>query len=226
MQARIAAQQEAPDRHEYDHPRDAGRKPYETFQFLGLEEGMVALDVGAYAGYTSEMLAAAVGSSGTVFAHNTQRVLKRFAKGYYERTMTERLANERLPNTVLHVRDYDDLGLEGQVDVAFVGNLLHDFYYKYGRETAVRYLASMRRTLQPTGVLGIMDHVGIAGQDNGALHRLEPAIARSLIEEAGLEIVASSDLFANEADDHRLMVYDETIYRQTDRFFFKTRPAP
>ena len=79
MQARIEAQMAAPDRHEYDPPRDAARKPYETFRFLGLEAGMTALDVGAYAGYTSEMLAAAVGPTGKVFSHNTRRVLERYA---------------------------------------------------------------------------------------------------------------------------------------------------
>ena len=93
MQERIDIQMAAADRHEYDLPRDAGRKPYQTFAFLGLKEGMVALDVGAYAGYTSEMLAAAVGPDGRVYSHNTQRVLERYADGYYQRTMEQRLAN-------------------------------------------------------------------------------------------------------------------------------------
>ena len=60
MARRIAEQQKAPDRHEFDFRRDAARRPYDVFHFLGLEEGMVALDVGAYAGYTTEMLAAAL----------------------------------------------------------------------------------------------------------------------------------------------------------------------
>jgi predicted methyltransferase len=36
-------------------------------------------------------------------------------------------------------------------------------------------------------------------------------------------VEAQSDLFANPADDHSLMVYDERIYRATDRFFFRAR---
>ena len=112
MQARISAQMAAPDRHEFDLPRDAARKPYETFVYLGVTEGMVALDVGAYAGYTTEMLAAAVGPSGKVYSHNTRRVLERYADGYYERTMKARLADDRLPNVVLHITEYDDFGLD------------------------------------------------------------------------------------------------------------------
>ena len=141
------------DRHKFDLPRDAARKPYATFMFLGLEEGMVVLDVGAYAGYTTEMFAAAVGSSGTVYSQNTQQVLDRYADGYYRRTMTERLANDRLPGVLLHTTEYDDLQLTDQVDVAFLGNLLHDFYYRDGREEAVAYLRAIRQALKPGGGL-------------------------------------------------------------------------
>jgi predicted methyltransferase len=131
MAVRIAERQKAPDRHQWDFRRDAARKPYEVFRFLGLEEGMVALDIGAYAGYTTEMLSAAIGSDGKVYAHNTEEVLKTYAEGYYYRTMVERLANDRLANVVLHVREYDDLGLDNEVDFAFLGNLLHDVPRKY-----------------------------------------------------------------------------------------------
>ena len=225
MFERIQAQQRAPDRHRFDLPRDRARKPFESFQFLGVEEGMTVLDVGAYAGYTTEMLAAAVGPSGHVYSHNTERVLTRFADGYYQRTMTERLAENRLPNVTMHLREYADLGLAGQVDVAFLGNLLHDFYYDEGREAAVAYLEAIRRTLKPGGVLGLTDHVGRSDLDNARLHRMEEALARELLAAAGFEVLAASDLFANPADGHELMVYDERIYRQTDRFFLKAAPA-
>lgn len=225
MQVRIEQQMAQPDRHEFDLPRDAARKPYETFMFLGLKEGMTALDVGAYAGYTTEMLAAAVGPGGKVYSHNTRAVLERYAEGYYQRTMDERLEDGRLPNTILHISEYDNFGLTGQVDVAFLGNLLHDFYYRDGRETALRFLSAIRQTLKPAGVLGITDHIGIKGQDNASLHRLEPAIAEELLTEAGFRIDAGSDLFSNPEDDHLLMVYDDRIYRQTDRFFFRAIAA-
>ena len=225
MQARIDTQMATPDRHEFDLPRDAARKPYATFMFLGLESGMTVLDVGAYAGYTTEMLSAAVGPDGKVYSHNTRRVLERYAYGYYQRTMDERLAGNRLPNTVLHVTEYDDFELVDQIDLAFLGNLLHDFYYRDGRDQAVRFLQAIRTALKPDGVLGVTDHVGIEGQDNANLHRLEPAIARELLADAGFDVVETSSLFANPADSHLLMVYDKRIYRQTDRFFFKAVPT-
>nr|NIP19256.1 class I SAM-dependent methyltransferase [Xanthomonadales bacterium]NIX14042.1 methyltransferase domain-containing protein [Xanthomonadales bacterium] len=135
--------------------------------------------------------------------------------------MDERLANDRLPNVVLHIAEYEDLGLEEELDLAFLGNLFHDFHYRDGRDNALRFLASIRRALKPGGVLGVMDHVGVAGRDNASLHRIEPDLARELIREAGFVIEAESDLFANPQDDHSLMVYDEAIYRRTDRFLFR-----
>lgn len=221
MEARITEQMAAPDRHNWDRRRDEPRKPFETFQFLGLKEGMVAMDIGAYAGYTTEMLSAAVGPGGTVYMQNTEEVIKEYADGYYDRTIEERLANNRLPNVKLHVREYDDLGLQNEVDMAFLGNLIHDFHNRDGEENALRFLASIRNALKPGGILGVMDHVGDADQPNGRLHRIDPAVARDLLNRAGFKIEAESDLFSNSNDDHSLMVYDETIYLQTDRFLFR-----
>jgi predicted methyltransferase len=223
MAQRIKAQQAMADRHEFDLPRDAGRKPVAAFAFLGIEEGMTVLDVGAYAGYTTEMLSAAVGPSGTVYSHNSARVLERYADGYYKRTMEERLSGNRLPNVRVHVHDYLDLGLEEQIDVAFLGNLLHDFYHDDGEEKAVNFLRAIARTLKPNGVFGITDHVGVAGRDNAKLHRIQTSVVKSLLRQAGIEVIATSNLYANSADDHSLMVYNDAIYRQTDRFFFRVR---
>ena len=224
MKQRIAQQQKAPDRHKWDFRRDEPRKPFETFRFLGLEPGMTVMDVGAAAGYTTEMLAAAVGPEGKVYSHNRERVLYNYADGYYKRTMDERLANNRLPNVALHISEYDDLGLEGQLDLAFWGNNFHDYHYNEpGEATALEILLSIKKTLKPGGVLGITDHVGTADHDNRELHRIEPHIIRAALQQAGFIIEAESDLFSNPEDDHSLEVYDEEIYLKTDRVLIRAR---
>ena len=40
MEDRIAKQQQAADRHEFDFRRDAARRPYDVFRFIGLEESI------------------------------------------------------------------------------------------------------------------------------------------------------------------------------------------
>jgi predicted methyltransferase len=223
MQIRIDHQIQASDRHEFDLPKDEFRKPFEVFQFLGLEAGMVCMDVAAYAGYTSELLGAAVGVNGKVYSQNRERVLLNYAEGYYKLTMDERLANNRLPNVELHLAEYDALGLEGQLDFAFLGNILHDFYYRDGEANALLYLRSIAKALKPGGVLGITDHIGLPGQDNGDLHRIDLDTARALIQDAGLIIEAESALLANPEDHHGSHVYSDAIYRRTDRFAFRVR---
>ena len=224
MQQRIELQQKASDRHKWDFRRDSARKPFETFRFLGLKPGMMVMDVGAAAGYTTEMLAAAVGPEGKVYSQNRAQVLYKFADGYYKRTMDERLANNRLPNVVLHVKEYADLGLDGELDLAFWGNNFHDYHYnEEGEAAALEVLLSIKKTLKPGGILGITDHVGSADHDNRELHRIEPDIIRDTLQQAGFIIEAESDLFANPADDHSLAVYDEEIYLKTDRVLIRAR---
>ncbi len=221
MEARIKQQMSSPDRHEWDLRRDIPRKPFETFDFLGLKKDMVTLDVGAYAGYTTEMLAAAVGPDGKVYMQNTQEVIEEYANGYYDRTISQRLANNRLPNVALHIAEYGELNLHDEIDMAFLGNLIHDFYNRDGEENTLKFLASIRKALKPGGILGVMDHAGDSDRSNGPLHRIDPSTARGLLTRAGFTIEAESRLFENPADDHSLMVYDETIYLRTDKFLFR-----
>ena len=140
MQERIRLQMQSPDRHEFDAPKDEFRKAFKVFQFLGLKAGMVCIDVAAYAGYTSELLAAAVGTKGKVYSQNRERVLMNYAEGYYKRTMDERLANDRLPNVVMHLSEYEQIGLVDELDFAFLGNILHDFYHRDGETNALIFL--------------------------------------------------------------------------------------
>jgi len=223
MQDRIRLQMQSPDRHEFDFPKDEFRKPFEVFRFLGLRTGMVCMDVAAYAGYTSELLAAAVGGEGKVYSQNRERVLMNYAEGYYKRTMDERLANQRLPNVSMYLREYDDLGLEGKLDFVFLGNILHDFYYRDGEANALLYLKSILKSLKPGGILGITDHIGLAGRENADLHRIDINTARELVQNAGFVIEAESTLLANPEDHHGSHVYSDAIYRRTDRLVFRAR---
>jgi predicted methyltransferase len=70
-----------------------------------------------------------------------------------------------------------------------------------------------------------MDHVGESRFDNQRLHRIEPRTVRRLLRDAGFVVVAESGLFANPEDDHSKMVYDDSIYRRTDRLLYKAMVA-
>ena len=61
---------EAKDRTEADRQLDASRHPGELLAFLGLRPGMRVAELSAGGGYTTELLARAVGPTGKVWAQN------------------------------------------------------------------------------------------------------------------------------------------------------------
>ena len=70
---RIAEILASPDRREADRINDIRRKPADMLAFIGIRPGMVALDVVAGGGYTTELLGRAVGPEGRVFGQSAPR---------------------------------------------------------------------------------------------------------------------------------------------------------
>ncbi|MGE0486045.1 MAG: methyltransferase domain-containing protein [Gammaproteobacteria bacterium] len=220
--ARVTAQLSAPGRGPYDAEKDAGRKPAEMMAFFGLDTGMTALDMLTGAGYSAEILSAAVGPQGTVYAQNSLLVL-RLIGGEHHQAMLDRLAGERLPNVRYIIVDPEDMPFEGSIDFAFWGLNLHDEYNTRGEDAALAFLGNIRRALKPGGILALSDHVGLPDHDNAPLHRIDPAVARDLIERAGFVIEANSDLLANPNDDHARVIYDDDLRYHTDQFLIRAR---
>ena len=63
----------SPDRSEADRTNDLRRKPELMLGFIGIRPGIVALDLSAAGGYTTELLARAIGPSGQVFGQSQPR---------------------------------------------------------------------------------------------------------------------------------------------------------
>jgi predicted methyltransferase len=63
----------SPDRSEADRTNDLRRKPEQMLGFIGIRPGIVALDLSAASGYTTELLARAIGPSGTVYGQSQPR---------------------------------------------------------------------------------------------------------------------------------------------------------
>ena len=63
----------SPDRSAADRTNDLRRKPEQMLGFIGIRPGIVALDLSAAGGYTTELLARAIGPSGTVYGQSRPR---------------------------------------------------------------------------------------------------------------------------------------------------------
>src|SRR4051812_47966116 len=60
----------SPDRSDADRTNDLRRKPEQMLGFIGIRPGIVALDLSAAGGYTTELLARAIGPSGAVYGQS------------------------------------------------------------------------------------------------------------------------------------------------------------
>ena len=195
--------------------RDASRKPEEVLSFVGIEAGMTVLELFAGGGWYTEALSAAVGPEGMVYAQNPERFRERVAEAAAARAA-------RLENVEVFYTVGSDIGLPAQADAAFTALNLHD-YANRGDETGLAFLRGIYDSVVPGGTLGVVDHVGVAGQDNAELHRMEASKARKLLTAAGFVVEAESLILTNPADDHSLGIRDPSIRYNTDRMLIRAR---
>ena len=213
-------------RSEEDRARDAGRKPADIVEFLGIEPGMRVLDVIAAGGYYTEVLSLAVGPGGHVVAQNPPVILE-MREGANEKAISARLADDRLPNVSRMNSDLEDIAADaGTFDAAITALNFHDIYNSRGPETALATLQAIYSLLKPGGVFGIIDHVGVAGADNSALHRVEKSVAIETAKAAGFVVDGDANILANPADDHTQGVFAEGLRGNTDRFVLKLGKPP
>jgi len=208
-----------------DKARDAGRRPAGVVAFLEIEPRMTVIDVIASGGYYSEVLAEAVGPDGKIYAQNIDFALK-FRDGMYAKEISARLAEGRLPNVERLDREFDDLGLApGSVDAALTALNFHDLLDGRGAEAATDFLVALRNVLKPGGVLGLIDHAGLPGEDesNKKLHRIEEARVVAAVEAAGFTVEATSEILRNPEDDRTQSVFAPHLRGHTDRFVLKLR---
>lgn len=212
-----------PDRDVTDFVRDEVRKPIEVLEFLGIESGMTVLDLYAAGGYYTFILSKALGEDGTVYAQNTPRGL-RFEEDRQDITQGEALNNKisrgKLHNVTQIIRRLDNIGLEeNSLDAVIVAQTLHD-YYNPNPERASKMLSQLKSLLKPGAVIGITDHIGLAGRNNRDMHRMEVQQAIDVAQRAGF-IVTSSEILRSASDDHSRSIFDPILNRNTDRFLLR-----
>ena len=216
-----------PGRTEADRARDAGRKPAEVMEFLGIKPGMDILDMFSGGGYYTELLSRVVGSEGTVVAHSNQAYAQ-----FVGEEATRRYASDRLPNVDILMAENTALELPDHAfDVVMMVLAYHDIYYVdpengWPRIDGPALAEELLDALRPGGVLAIVDHYAAAGSvsdTGGTLHRIDPEIVIAELESAGFVLEAESDVLRNLNDDHSLPMADPSIRGKTDRFVLRFR---
>jgi len=214
-----------------DSDEDSRRRPGEVLEFLGVEPGMRVLDFLAGGGYYTELLSRVVGADGTVIAYNDGLYTRLFGNKFNSRLNAGRLANVKPVQS-----EANDLNLEpGELDAALFVMSYHDLYHTPAEGQAATdvpgVVTKVFDALKAGGVVLVQDHAAAAGADvattANSLHRIDVEAVKRDFTAAGFTFDGESALFANPADDHSKMVFDETIRGQTDRFMIRfSKPLP
>jgi predicted methyltransferase len=208
----------APDRSDADRQTDRRREPARMLAFTGVKAGMKVLDMEAGAGYSTELLARAVGPNGVVYAQDSAAVIERFVKDKFD----IRAQSPAMKNVVHVIRNFDD-----PIPPEVSGLDLITFFFAYHDVTYMPVdRAEMNRkmfaVLKPGGLLVIADHSARPGDGIAVaktLHRIEESVLRQEIEAAGFKLAEEGN-FLHHPEDPR----DAAVFRPqapVDEFVLK-----
>lgn len=211
--AAIVAQ---PDRADRDRKRDAQRKPADLLVFAGIAPGMHVADLGAGGGYTSELLARAVGPTGSVVAQDTPHWGAPDDPGLSKLWQKAR----QLPNLSHVARDWTDpLPPEAKnLDAVTFVAAYHDVIAE--KDDEAKLDAAVFAALKSGGVFVVLDNSAKPGSGTTAcepLHRIDEQVVRDEVQRAGFKLVATSD-FMRRPDDTRDWNADPEAGDATKRF--------
>ena len=203
---------ESPIRTDQDRRMDASRHPAEFIPFTLVKPGMQVLDVSAGGGYTSQLMALAVGPTGMVWAQREQPGA----------ALTKRLTDQPQPNLVVLIRPFED-PVSDQVlklDLITLVNNYHDItYLPVDRAKMNQRLFA---ALKPGGHFIVVDHSAKAGADiavGKTLHRIDQAIVVAEVRKAGFVLEAEGSFLRDPADMRETTSGDAKF--PTDKFVLR-----
>lgn len=197
--AEIAAIVDAPDRDSGDREADVRRKPAELLAFLHLHRGMRVADLGAGFGYTTELLARAVGPEGQVYGQNPAFVLERFA----EQGWSERLTKPVNANVIRVDREFDDPLPPEARELDLVVNVLFYHDFEWMKVDRAAHNAAVFAALRSGGRYVIVDSSAAEGAGasvSESLHRVEEALVVRELLAAGFRVVDEGQFLRNPSD--------------------------
>ncbi len=226
--ADVASAVSAPGRPEAAVALDEVRRPAEVLRWLGLERGDRVLDYFAGNGYYTEIMARAVGPTGSATGWNTPFFAGRPQVRDALAAIRQRQSNAAFfssPTTALSFPD-------AAYDFVLLHLVYHDAYFESAQFQLPRIdpntvTAALFRTVKPGGIVAVIDHVAAPGRETRAeveaTHRILPETIRADFERAGFVFDGESDLLRNPQDDRSVNVFTPAIRGRTDRVVYRFR---
>ena len=201
----------AADRSDADRQNDQRRDALKLLTFIGPKTGWMALDMGAGAGYSTELVARSVGPGGKVWGQS-DAASEKFAA---------RLKTPAMANVAAQVRPFDDpaAGLPPLDLITFLFAYHDTTFMEVDRAKMNKALFA---ALKPGGVLVIADH-SARPEDEAKVgklyHRVAEATVRAEVEATGFRFVESADFLRNPDDPRTAIVFRSPI--KVDEFVLK-----
>jgi predicted methyltransferase len=176
-----------------DRRADATRKPLEFLQFARVRPGMLVMDISAGGGNTSQLLALAVGSKGTVWAQGDQ----------LRPALAKRLADHPQSNIIPVTSSFEDPipSDTPRLDLITIILNYHDIANKPVDRTKLNQ--QLFDALKSGGHLVVIDHSAKPGSGVSAtksLHRIDEKVVGEEFLKAGFQLEEESNFLHNSSD--------------------------
>jgi len=184
---------ESPLRTDQDRRMDVSRHPAEFLPFTQAKPGMMVLDVSAGGGFTSQLLALAVAPDGKLWAQTPRP----------GPTLQKRLADHPQPNFIIVERPIEDPVPPDAPKFDLITIVLNYHDISYLPVDRAKMNARLFAALKPGGHLVVVDHSGRAGTGITAgktLHRIDEAVVRTELQQAGFVLETEGAFLRNPAD--------------------------
>ena len=204
-----AAVVNAPDRSEADRKNDERRAPQKILALAGVKPGWTILDMGAGAGYSTELMARATGPTGKVYGQNPPDMMERAKTGY-----DERAKSPAMQNVTTLMRGYED-PVPAEVknlDLVTFFYAYHDVTYMPVDRTKMDH--ALFEALKPGGILLIADYAALPGTGTSVsktLHRIEEDFLKKEVEAAGFKLVEEGNFLRNPDDPKNMPIFRPQI---------------
>ena len=209
-----------------DRDADTRRHPGEVIAFSGVKPGDKVVDLIPGSGYFTKIFSKAVGPKGHVYMIWPDEYAK---EAQPDPVKNAELAKAGYPNTSVIQQPGAAFATPEPVDLVFTVQNYHDYPDKFmGKIDPMVFNRAVYKALKPGGTFLVVDHVAEAGsgmRDTDTLHRIDPAIVKKQVTDAGFVFAGESDVLRNPADDHKKVVFDKAIRGHTDQFIYRfTKP--